>query len=111
MGERFNAPLKKKKKGRGSDHSDFCCLLDQNKIYNLIHYSIAICTRSKSGFSTNYYSIEVFRYRPQEWIILGNQALNERRRNDWDQVKMIWQFMIKIQNDNDSKLRGKWNVK
>ena len=91
--------------------SNFRCLLDQNKIYNLIHYSIAICTRSKSGFSTNYCSIVVFRYRPHGWIILGNQGLNERRRNDWDQVKMIWQFMITIQNDNDSKLRGKWNVK
>ena len=33
------------------------------------------------------------------------------RRNGWDQVKTIWQFMIKIQNDNDSKFRGKWNVK
>ena len=50
----------------------FYRLLDQNKIYNLIHYSIAICTRSKSGFSTNYYSIVVFRYRPQGWIILDN---------------------------------------
>ena len=54
------------------DRSDFCRLLDQNKIYNLIHSSIAICTRSKSGFSANYYSIVVFRYRPQGWIILGN---------------------------------------
>ena len=50
----------------------FCRLLYQNKIYNLIHYFIAICTRSKSGFSTNYCSIVVFRYRPQGWIILGN---------------------------------------
>ena len=93
------------------DRSGFCRLLDQNKIYNLIHYSIVVCTLSKSGFSTNYYSIVVFRYHPQEWIILGNQGLNKRRRNYWDQVKMIWQFMIKIQNDNDSKFRGKWNVK
>ena len=54
------------------DRSDFCRLLDQNKIYNLIHSSIAICTRSKSGFSTNYCSIVVFRYRPQGWIILGD---------------------------------------
>ena len=50
----------------------FCRLLDQNKIYNLIHYSIAICTRSKSGFSTNYCSIMVFRYCPQGWIIVSN---------------------------------------
>ena len=55
-----------------SDYSNFCRLFDQNKIYNLIHSSIAICTRSKSGFSTNYRSIVVFRYRPQGWIILGN---------------------------------------
>ena len=62
--------------------SDFCRLLDQNKIYNLIYYSIAVCTQSKSGFSTNYYSIVVFKYHPQGWIILGNQSLNERKRND-----------------------------
>ena len=50
----------------------FCRLLDKNKIYNLIHYARAVCTRSKSDFSTNYCSIVVFRYRPQGWIILGN---------------------------------------
>ena len=55
-----------------SDLSDFCRLLNQNKIYNIIHYSIVACTRSKSGFSTNYCSIVVFRYSPQGWIILGN---------------------------------------
>ena len=69
-------------KSSPSGRLDFRRLLDQNKIYNLIHYSIAICTQSKSGFSTNYCSIVVFRYRPQGWIILGNQGLNERRRND-----------------------------
>ena len=64
----------------------------------------------KVDFSTNYYSIVVFRYRPQGWIILGNQGFNERRRNGCDQVKMIWQFMTKVQNNNDFKLRGKLNV-
>ena len=56
------------------DSSNFYCLLDQNKIYNLIYYSITICTRSKSGFSTNYYSIVVFRYRPQGWLFLVIKA-------------------------------------
>ena len=46
-------------KSSPSGRSDFRRLLDQNKIYNLIHYSIAICTQSKSGFSTNYCSIVV----------------------------------------------------
>ena len=43
-----------------TDRSWFCLLLDQNKIYNLIHYYITICTQSKSSFSTNYCSIVVF---------------------------------------------------
>ena len=30
-----------------SDCSNFCRLFDQNKIYNLIHYSRVACTRTK----------------------------------------------------------------
>ena len=32
---------------RVNDRSNFCHLFDQNKIYNLIHYSRVVCTRSK----------------------------------------------------------------
>ena len=55
-----------------TDRLIFRRLLDQNKIYNIIHYSRVACTQSKSGFSTNYCSIVVFRCHPLGWIILGN---------------------------------------
>ena len=32
-------------------------------------------------------------------------------RNDCDQVKLTWNYMIKFQNNNVFKLREKWSVK
>ena len=32
-------------------------------------------------------------------------------RNDCDQVKLTWNYMIKSQDNNVFKLKGKWSVK
>ena len=39
--------------------------------------------------------------------------MNWGKRNDCDKVKLDWWFMIKIQNNNDHKLKGtiKYKIK